>query len=925
MTDQLQKKKLFRQGSGSVSGFTLVELALVLLVIGVVSSGLIIGIPQYLDQKKREVTTERFDLLLNVLSSYTQRHYRLPCPADTVDVGAVTRGMERNGGDCLNTTSESAMYAEVQGVLPWRELGLSESDVMDGWGRYITYKPAPHLTVNTYSLDMQEDAVNNRDIHNACRNQVWFDADGTHHLNRQKALFCCNASPKKAYLGGGAMPAKWRDNAIAVAGVDDDNDPSNDNVTSSLRWTDDYDRTDVSGDNALAGDFDAVYNTDADAPLIRASGHAVTLISHGGNGSFAFLRKQDGAHRLDATVNTEDGTVTSATANVAVAERKQVEQPGFAGITGHPKASGQAHSKGGVQDNVSDDMVVFLRTDQLFAKAGDATCVRPAPKVVAPVCDVPPGGYKNITFILDNSGSMLEATDGNGVQMTRWAMAKAAIDLATEKTVEHKLANYQAPAEGEEAESLGKIGFNTFWGVGSNYHVSNYSRFYDNIGTYFRTYEDSEIPPEPRDCGEEPAAPTISWPYSIHYYRSVRDYAPYASYEEAYDAFVAARTDYIEQTKAYNSKKNGYDTCLRKRAPEIAAYNEYRLRRSENMYYNITDASMDPETETGTDVYMADRPGQIEALIDKKFTRDDFGGTYGQSTAYYKATILPASPYTGPGRGTPLIDTILSTVQGMENNDDAKSIVLLTDGTDTDSAVPDAPDYVYVQPAMYSPDGDYCKRYPTFSYCQPEYCEKYPANANCNPTELTLAAACRARTSSTCQKALYDYTAQQLTMLYPNVDLHIVDISKNGNSALNAFYAGTDLNGAYVHAGSDPSGAQLMSALMRSSGICGVSVDPESWIPDTTDIVPSTCKTSESTQEIHCASTDHYGNSCNAGATASVVYYITSCTPEYRAGVLYKGATTSSGGEYCEVYRRVCGCEGCSYSSGGGGASGGGS
>ena len=32
------------------------------------------------------------------------------------------------------------------------------------------------------------------DIHNACRSALWYDADGN-HLNRAKALFCCNAPP----------------------------------------------------------------------------------------------------------------------------------------------------------------------------------------------------------------------------------------------------------------------------------------------------------------------------------------------------------------------------------------------------------------------------------------------------------------------------------------------------------------------------------------------------------------------------------------------------------------------------------------------------------------------------------------------------------------------------------------------------------
>ena len=79
--------------------------------------------------------------------------------------------------------------------VPWKELAIPQDMVVDGWGRYIIYKPAPGLTVDTQSAAMKDTAGTVAlDVHNACRSALWYDADGN-HLNRAKALFCCNAPP----------------------------------------------------------------------------------------------------------------------------------------------------------------------------------------------------------------------------------------------------------------------------------------------------------------------------------------------------------------------------------------------------------------------------------------------------------------------------------------------------------------------------------------------------------------------------------------------------------------------------------------------------------------------------------------------------------------------------------------------------------
>jgi prepilin-type N-terminal cleavage/methylation domain-containing protein len=151
------------------AGYTLIELAIVLVLMGLVFAAIVVSIPAFIYQQNSRTTEKRFDVVLNTLSAYTQSHYRLPCPADP---DGARRGLERDpNGHCFRNTSARNLYEQTEGVVPWRTLGLAETDVMDGWGNYFTYRPAPQLTVMTSDTDMQvADGASNAEIHNACRN-----------------------------------------------------------------------------------------------------------------------------------------------------------------------------------------------------------------------------------------------------------------------------------------------------------------------------------------------------------------------------------------------------------------------------------------------------------------------------------------------------------------------------------------------------------------------------------------------------------------------------------------------------------------------------------------------------------------------------------------------------------------------------------
>jgi hypothetical protein len=237
------------------AGYTLAEMAICLCIIGILTSGSLLGTSHYFRGEKTAQTRQKIDFVINVLSAYAQTHDRLPCPADP-KAGAAQAGHEEEKCTAAGTS---------EGILPWKELAIPQDTVLDGWGRYIIYKPAPGLTVDTQSAAMKDTAGTVAlDIHNACRSALWYDADGT-HLNRAKALFCCNAPPPNDN-GTGTQQVV---DAASLAVIEP---ASGGSSQASAK------------DPAFNGSFSIPRYMDGPAsPLLNASIPAVTLTSPGGD------------------------------------------------------------------------------------------------------------------------------------------------------------------------------------------------------------------------------------------------------------------------------------------------------------------------------------------------------------------------------------------------------------------------------------------------------------------------------------------------------------------------------------------------------------------------------------------------------------------------------------------------------------------
>ena len=122
------------------SGFTLIEIVVVLLILGIViamASAITRGVSA---AQKRTLTATRMATVDAALVQFVSQQKRLPCPADGKLVSSHnSAGTEggRNATGCTGTL--------LDGVVPWRALGLSETDATDGWDRRLTYRLQPAL------------------------------------------------------------------------------------------------------------------------------------------------------------------------------------------------------------------------------------------------------------------------------------------------------------------------------------------------------------------------------------------------------------------------------------------------------------------------------------------------------------------------------------------------------------------------------------------------------------------------------------------------------------------------------------------------------------------------------------------------------------------------------------------------------------
>jgi prepilin-type N-terminal cleavage/methylation domain-containing protein len=110
-------------------GFTLLELAVVLAILGLVVVGLFAPLETQLEARDRRLTQDTLERAVDALYGYAVLHGRLPCPDSDGD------GLPNPGFDPANAAT--AQCTSVEGFLPATELGVPPGDA---WGNRLRYR-----------------------------------------------------------------------------------------------------------------------------------------------------------------------------------------------------------------------------------------------------------------------------------------------------------------------------------------------------------------------------------------------------------------------------------------------------------------------------------------------------------------------------------------------------------------------------------------------------------------------------------------------------------------------------------------------------------------------------------------------------------------------------------------------------------------
>jgi type II secretory pathway pseudopilin PulG len=113
-------------------GFSLVETAVALIIIGLLIGGLLTPISARIDQQNLKRTDETLEEIKEALLGFAVIHKRLPCAAPDKD-----QDDDGNNIPEEDKGKEHSDWCDKEGYLPWKDLGVGR---YDAWGQIFRYR-----------------------------------------------------------------------------------------------------------------------------------------------------------------------------------------------------------------------------------------------------------------------------------------------------------------------------------------------------------------------------------------------------------------------------------------------------------------------------------------------------------------------------------------------------------------------------------------------------------------------------------------------------------------------------------------------------------------------------------------------------------------------------------------------------------------
>jgi type II secretory pathway pseudopilin PulG len=138
----------------TISGFSLLEMAVVLIIAGILIVPLIKGLDVYFQYKDSQTTKDNIAEVNRAIAGFVQLNGRLPCPA-RIDATPSDPdfGEEQNCATTLPGEVPGAIAGTdtqiVIGAVPFRDLNIRPSDTIDGWDNRLTFAVTKRLAIAT--------------------------------------------------------------------------------------------------------------------------------------------------------------------------------------------------------------------------------------------------------------------------------------------------------------------------------------------------------------------------------------------------------------------------------------------------------------------------------------------------------------------------------------------------------------------------------------------------------------------------------------------------------------------------------------------------------------------------------------------------------------------------------------------------------
>lgn len=134
-------RKMFGlKGAKMKKGFTLIEISIVLVVVGLLTTGALKMFAGMATSARLTSTQNVLHLAEQALIVYAQQNTCLPCPANgALSSGSANAGRALDAGGASYSGCTNNGCWSAAGVLPWLTLGLSEQEATDAWNARLSY------------------------------------------------------------------------------------------------------------------------------------------------------------------------------------------------------------------------------------------------------------------------------------------------------------------------------------------------------------------------------------------------------------------------------------------------------------------------------------------------------------------------------------------------------------------------------------------------------------------------------------------------------------------------------------------------------------------------------------------------------------------------------------------------------------------